>query len=114
MLLGARLCDRGREAWKKKSKFGVHVVQVSARDFQQLAALRQALHKLGAALDFYTSITSSIGRADFQRAVAVVMGQPLAEHVVRRRLLRLLDTPSVTKFPHPQAHAYAQNDMRRL
>ena len=80
MLQGARLRDRGARGLKA---FGVCACgQVSAGDFQQLAALRQALHKLGAALDFYQAITSSISKADFQRAVTVVMGQPLAEHVV--------------------------------
>ena len=48
----------------------------------QLAQLRQVAHKLEVALDFYHSTAGAVGRADFQRAVAVVTGRALPEHVV--------------------------------
>ena len=76
VLYGARL-RIGHEAQRQMC-----MRQVSAEDFQQLARLRQVLHKLEVALDFFNSITNSITKADFQRAVTVVMGQSLAEHVV--------------------------------
>ena len=42
------------------------------------------MHKLAVALDFFYSTCARIGRADFQRAVAKILGQPLAEDMVSR------------------------------
>lgn len=52
------------------------------KEFQQFAQLRQNVHKLAVALDFFYSTCARIGRADFQRAVAKILGQPLAEDMV--------------------------------
>jgi len=59
-----------------------HVGQVTWKDFQQFAQLRQSVHKLAVALDFFYSTEGNIGRADFQRAVVKILGRPLAEGVV--------------------------------
>ncbi len=40
------------------------------------------MHKLAVALDFFYSTCARIGRADFQRAVAKLLGQPLADDMV--------------------------------
>lgn len=52
------------------------------KDFQQFAQLRQSVHKLAVALDFFYSTEGKIGRADFQRAVMKILGRRLAEEMV--------------------------------
>ncbi|BDA50970.1 Calcium uptake protein 1, mitochondrial [Coccomyxa sp. Obi] len=60
----------------------VKTLKVTWKEFQQFAQLRQNVHKLAVALDFFYSTCARIGRADFQRAVAKILGQPLAEDMV--------------------------------
>lgn len=48
----------------------------------QFAQLRRCVHKLAVALDFFYTTEGRIGRADFQRAVIKIIGQPLPDHLV--------------------------------
>ncbi|EIE18304.1 putative calcium binding atopy-related autoantigen 1 [Coccomyxa subellipsoidea C-169] len=60
----------------------IKALKVTWAEFQQFAQLRQNVHKLAVALDFFYSTTDRIGRADFQRAVAKILGDTLAEDLV--------------------------------
>ena len=52
-------------------------LQVSWEDFQVFALLRQSVHRLAVALDFFISTEGRICKDDFQRAVTKIQGSPL-------------------------------------
>ena len=73
--------------------------QVTWAEFQQFARLRQNVHKLAVALDFYYSTTDRIGRADFQRAVAKILGETLAEDLVSHGFSNSLLASHILAWP---------------
>lgn len=63
------LTVRSAETW--------YHLQVSWEDFQAFALLRQSVHRLAVALDFFISTEGCICKDDFQRAVTKIQGSPL-------------------------------------
>ena len=52
-------------------------MQVSWEDFQAFAQLRQSIHRLAVALDFFFSTEGKVGKEDFAHAVAKILGRGL-------------------------------------
>lgn len=52
-------------------------LQVSWEDFKTFAVLRQSVHRLAVALEFFFSTEGRICKEDFERAVIKILGHPL-------------------------------------
>ena len=60
-----------------------HGAQVDYEQFAALLRLRQGIHKLAVALDFFQNTMGALNRDDFRRAARKVAGKDIAQHVVR-------------------------------
>ena len=69
--------------------------KVSWGDFKSFALLRQSVHRLAVALDFFFSTEGKICKHDFQHAVTKILGQSLPRVLVHlRQASRALPWPS--------------------
>ena len=102
-LLGCRTVQRGLD------------MQVSLEDFESFALMRQSVHRLAMALDFFFSTEGKICKEDFERAVAKVLGHGLPTTLVshcsrqagRMHQVGLLTVPDVTLACSPRTYQTA-------